>query len=163
MFVYLIKTLEYKINILVDNEDTQGLIETTRKFRWIKAIFFCKCFLDLLIIVTTILFYEPFVVIYLGIRTVSVDMAQKAQMKWGFITYHAGASLGIYLMKYVFSALCVVIVCLGDNSLSLISLDYWMLFLLVVLVRTLGADFIKMFLTIRFLLSGRTLDDFLHK
>ena len=155
MFVYLI--------ILVDNEDTQGLIETTRKFRWIKAIFFCKCFLDLLIIVTTILFCKLFAVIYLGIRTVGVDIVQIAQIKWGFITYHAGASLGIYLMKYVFSALCVVIVCLGDNSLSLISLDYWMLFLLVVLVRTLGADFIKMFLTIRFLLSGRTLDDFLHK
>ncbi len=161
MFVYFIKTLEYKINILVDNEDTQGLIETTRKFRWIKAIFFCKCFLDLLIIVTTIIFCKLFAVIYLGIRTVGVDIVQIAQIKWGVLPIHAGVALAIYLFKYFFSVMCFLLIL--ENSLSLISLNYWMLFLLVVLVRTLGADFIKMFLTIRFLLSGRTLDDFLHK
>lgn len=163
MFVYLTKTLEYKLSTLVENGDTHGLIETTRKLRRIKAIFFCKCFLDLLIIVTTILFYEPFAVIYLGLRTVGVDMAQIAQMKWGFITIHPGVAFAIYLFKYFFSTICVATVLLVDNSLSSLSFEYYLLFILVVLVRTLGADFITMVLTMRFMLSGRTFDDFLHK
>ena len=161
MLVDLIKELRGEIsNLRVSGHLTQGIKNPRRWLHWIIAFFVCKCILDLfIIIVTAILNNEPMLLIYVGIRTIGTDIAQMVRLKWDRFQIGRHTSFAIYLLKLLCLDLCcvfIVALSLPSEPVSYIpgvvfpdppiSFGYALLFLLVVIIRTFGADLLKMFI-----------------
>ena len=165
MLVDLIKNLRGEINNLaVSGWLTRGIKNKPRMLHWIIAFFVCKCLLDvLIIIVTAILNNEPFLLFMVGVRTIGTDTAQMVQLKWKRFQIGVGTSFPIYLGKLIgLDLMCVFIVMMSmphEPDLVIpgwvypdppISMGYALLFLLLVIIRTYGADVLKMFIMIGF-------------
>ena len=150
MFVYLINKLQEELNTFAENSDIQGLKDGTRMLRRIKAVFVCKCFLDALIIIFAITFYEPASLFLVSIRTVGTDIIQLARLKWGIFKIDFGMALCFYLGKILFGGCSVLILAIADSS---IPFGYTLIFLLVIIIRTIGVDFVKMIFVLIFFMS----------
>ena len=163
MLVDLIKELRGEIsNLALSRLLAQGIKNKTRMLSWIQAFFVSKCVLDMfIIIVFWILNNESVLLIFIGVRTIGVDIAQIVQLKWK--SFQIGTSFGIYMIKLVSLDLgCVFIVSMSfpsEPDLPVpglvfpdppISFGWALLFLLLVIIRTYGADFLKMFIMIGF-------------